>query len=281
MNWLGKVFVVLILIMSLLFLGLTLAVYATHKNWKEVVDGPNGLKSQLANAETENQQLKAQHMRRVEALEAEKSASEQQVVKLETERVSLADRNVAIQTELDQQKQDQRQHIAAVAATQENNQKLTTEVISLRDQIRKAEQDRDTLFGKTLEATEKLHQLNGQYESAVERLRQLTQQVSGMTHIIEAHGLDSKADPTSVAPTVDGVVKQIRRTGGAQFVEVSIGADDGLKAGNTLEVFRGSKYLGRVDIVSTSPDKSVGKVDRRFQQGQIQEGDSVATRLQF
>ena len=76
-------------------------------------------------------------------------------------------------------------------------------------------------------------------------------------------------------------MSQIRRSGGAQFVEVTIGADDGLKPGNTLEVFRGSKYLGRLDVVSTSPDKSVGKVDRRFLQGQIQEGDRVATRIKL
>ena len=36
MNWLGKVFVVVILIMSLVFMGLSMAVYATHKNWKTV-----------------------------------------------------------------------------------------------------------------------------------------------------------------------------------------------------------------------------------------------------
>ena len=33
MNWLGKVFVVLILLMSVIFMALSMAVYATHKNW--------------------------------------------------------------------------------------------------------------------------------------------------------------------------------------------------------------------------------------------------------
>ena len=41
MNWLGKVFVVVILIMSLVFMGLAMAVYATHKNWKQVSDDLN------------------------------------------------------------------------------------------------------------------------------------------------------------------------------------------------------------------------------------------------
>ena len=41
MNWLGKVFVVLILIMSLVFMGLSMAVYATHKNWRKVIEENN------------------------------------------------------------------------------------------------------------------------------------------------------------------------------------------------------------------------------------------------
>jgi len=65
------------------------------------------------------------------------------------------------------------------------------------------------------------------------------------------------------------------------LVEVTIGADDGLKVGNTLEVSRGAKYLGRIEIIQTSPDKSVGRVDRTFQQGQIQEKDRVATRIKL
>ena len=34
MNLVGKIFVTLILVMSLVFMTLALMVYATHKNWK-------------------------------------------------------------------------------------------------------------------------------------------------------------------------------------------------------------------------------------------------------
>jgi hypothetical protein len=281
MNWLGKVFVVLILIMSLVFMGLAMAVYATHRNWREVVEGPNGLRAQLDQARQANEELKSEHNRRVENLSREKEAAEQQLAKLETERVALADRNVQIQTELDQLKQQQREHIAAVASTQSLNEGLTKEATGLRQQIRSEQQARDAAFAKTLEATETVHQLTGQYENQRERYEQLTKQAAGMRHVMREEGLDPDTEPGAVVPTVDGVVSQVRRTAGAQLVEVTIGADDGLKAGNTLEVFRGSKYLGRVEVLQTSPDKSVGRVDRRFQQGQIVEGDRVATRLKL
>jgi len=102
-----------------------------------------------------------------------------------------------------------------------------------------------------------------------------------MTAVMREKGIDPATDPGSVVPTVEGVVSKIERKAGGQMVEVTIGADDGLKAGNTLEVSRGAKYLGRVEIIQTSPDKSVGRVDRKFQQGQIQEGDRVATRIKL
>jgi hypothetical protein len=281
MNWLGKVFVVLILIMSLIFMGLAMAVYATHRNWREVIEGPNGLRSQLDQAKQANEQLKSEHNRRVEDLTREKQAAEQQLAKLETERQALTDSNVRIQTELDQLKQQQREHIAAVASTQALNEGLANEATGLRQQIRSEQQARDAAFAKTLEATEAVHQLTGQYETARERTEQLTKQVSGMTHVMREQGIDPSTQPGAVVPAIDGVVSQVRRAAGAQLIEVTIGADDGLKPGNTLEVFRGSKYLGRVEVLQTSPDKSVGRVDRRFQQGQIQEGDRVATRLKL
>jgi chromosome segregation ATPase len=278
MNWLGKVFVVLILIMSVLFMGLAMAVYATHKNWKTVADNLN---TQLQAANAANEQLKNAHNRRVEELAAEIEAAEQQVRKLETERVTLADLNVQLQTERDQLKQQEREQIASVAATQELNKGLTTEVTGLRQQIRTEQQARDAAIATTLDATEQLHQISGEYDTARERNEQLMKQVSGLEHVMRESGLDPKTDPTAVVPSIDGVVSQIRRVPGAQLVEVTIGADDGLREGNTLEVFRGAKYLGRIEILETSPDKSVGRVDRRFHEGQIQEGDRVATRLKL
>ncbi len=70
MNWLGKVFVVLILIMSLMFMALAMVVYATHKNWREVIEGPNGLNNRLTAKNGKRTALKAQMLRRDEELDS-------------------------------------------------------------------------------------------------------------------------------------------------------------------------------------------------------------------
>jgi len=278
MNWLGKLFVVVILIMSLVFMGLAMAVYATHKNWQQVsVD----LKKKLTDAQSENQKLQTEHNRRVEDLERDRTAAEQQAAKLDAERVALAERITTIQAELDGLRQEQSKGIAAVASTQKINESLAAELTELRMTIRKTIEARDAMFKRALDATEELHKANGEYNTARERNEQLTKQTAGMTAVMREKGIDPNTDPGSVVPTVEGVVSKIERKAGGQLVEVTIGADDGLKAGNTLEVSRGAKYLGRVEIIQTSPDKSVGRVDRAFQQGQIQEGDRVATRIKL
>jgi hypothetical protein len=278
MNWLGKVFVVVILIMSLVFMGLSMAVYATHKNWKVASESLN---KQLGEAKAENSRLVTEHNRRVEELQREKTAAEQQTAKVETERVALAERNNQIQADLDALKQEQSKHIAAVASTQKINENLAGEVNDLRGRIRTEQKTRDSLFKQALDATEQLHQSAGEYNRARERTDQLTKQVAGMHMVMESNGINPATEPGSVVPTVEGVVSRIERKAGAQLVEVTIGADDGIKAGNTLEVSRGGKYLGRLDIIETSPDKAVARVDRSFQQGTIQEGDRVATRIKL
>jgi hypothetical protein len=278
MNWLGKVFVVLILLMSVVFMALSMAVYATHKNWKAVADG---LTTKLQAAESEKSNLITTHNRKIEELNTEHAAEEQQLRKLETERESLADRNVQIQSELEQLRQQQAAQLAAVSSTQDINKELVAQTTGLRQQIRTEQQARDRAVADTLTATEQLHQVTGEYESARARTEQLTKQNAGMTYILRERKIDPNTPPGSVVPAVNGLVSEVRRSGGAQLVEVTIGADDGLAAGNTLEVSRGDRYLGRIEILETSPDKSVGRVDRRFQTGQIQEGDRVATRIQL
>lgn len=278
MNFLGKVFIVAILIMSLVFMGLSMAVYATHKNWKTTAES---LKKSLDTANAEKTRLITEHDQRVEALDREMTSLKQQAVKSEAERVLQTQALAQAQAELDGLRQNQREGIAAVKATQDINQTLATEVGDLRQRIRNEQKTRDSVFKQALDATEELHQAHGEYETTRERNAQLTKQVAGMTTVMQSKGIDPKSDPNGVVPTVEGVVSQVRRTAGAQLVELSIGADDGLKTGNTLEVSRGDRYLGRVEIIETSPDKAVARVDRKFQQGAIQEGDRVATRIKL
>ncbi|MCP4813615.1 MAG: hypothetical protein GY888_13980, partial [Planctomycetaceae bacterium] len=66
MTLLGKIFTVLILIMSVLFMSFSIMVFATHQNWQKLVDNASpvgeealGLNQQISNAELANAELES------------------------------------------------------------------------------------------------------------------------------------------------------------------------------------------------------------------------------
>jgi predicted nucleic acid-binding Zn-ribbon protein len=278
MNFFGKILTGLICIVALFLMWVSIMVYATHKNWKA---DATELQTKLDQATTTNGQLQSERRSLESQLKAEIEAAIQEVRKLESERVTLMTQNSTIQSELDQLRQKQRANTAAVASTQSNNETLAAEVEVLRTQIRENQQSRDEAFATMIKATDQLHQAQGNLTSVRERNLQLVADLGGKVSIIRAHGFDPDADPDAVVPRIRGEVFATRRTAGNQLIEVTIGADDGLKPGHTVEVYRGDRYLGRVEILTTEPDRAVGRVLRKFQQGQIQEGDHVATKLRI
>ena len=278
MNLLGKIFVVFIVLTSFGLMLLSMVVYATHKNWK---DEANTVRDNLSKAETENGQLQSRYQnleRRGFHYYIKRSLISR---KLDSERVALQDQNTAIQKDLDQLKQDRRQATAMVASTQEGNVGLMKEVTNMRQEMRATQQARDQAFATTLTATSELHEKQNQLTSAVERMKQLVQQMGKQASLLKRNGIDPNIDPDTLTPHVRGVVNATRRSAGNQLIEISIGADDGLRPGHTVEVFRGDRYLGRAEILKTEPDRAVARILRRFQKGQIQEGDDVATKLRI
>ncbi|TWT88879.1 hypothetical protein Mal64_23670 [Pseudobythopirellula maris] len=278
MNFIGRIFIVVFMLMSAMFMVLALAVYGTHKDWRSKAETAQ---QQLSEANTKFNTLRSNYDRLESELSAEVEAAVQQVRKLENERLALIDRNNNAQARLEQLIGDQRQSVAAVEATQLNNERLADEVSTLRDDIRGNETARDLMFAAALEATEELQTLNNNLEVAVERNRDLVSDAGRMTSVMRENGLNPATPADDITPKVDGFVSKTQRRGGVQLVEISIGSDDGIRKGHTVEVFNGSKYKGRIEILTVAPDRAVGRVDVRYQQGPIEVKDRVATRIKL
>lgn len=273
MNLLGKIFTFAILFASIVVLVVAVAVYGTHKNWQTEY---TALKGRFDAATQANADQEAKYLADISKLDAEKAAAVQDVSKLETERVALTSLNATLQKDVDELRTERRKNEALVAATEDNNKRLTDEVVQLRGLILEHQQARDLAFTNTLKATTDLHTTAGQLQQLQERNQQVTEQLAAATAAGREGGAEADG---SVIPRVRGQVSASRRSDGAQLIEISIGADDGVKPGHTVEVFRGDRYLGRAEILRADPDRAVGRVLREFQQGQIQEGDDVATKL--
>ena len=89
--------------------------------------------------------------------------------------------------------------------------------------------------------------------------------------------LRNKLEPVIERPVVLGTVLAARKN----FVEISIGSDDGMAVGEQLDVFRDDEFLGRVIIRRVGPDRSVAEVIPELRKGIIQKGDKVRAKARY
>jgi hypothetical protein len=284
MTLLGKIFTVLILLMSLVFCTLAVATFATHRNWRLLATNPSpapgekkGLKEQYEDQVALNQQYQALIEELKLELSVEQAARRSALSSLQgRERLLVADLEAQAQELTDKTSALTAQTQAAVNAEQ-TLADITAEVKKLREEIRLAQLDRDQQFSRTVDLTDKLNAAEALRLTLEEKNRQLQDQYARLQNVAEAMGFNERTLVEHIPPPVDGRVLEVRETSG--LVEISLGSDDGLKKGHSLEVYRGTKYLGRIIIREIDPDRAVGQIDKKMQRDRIQKGDNVTTKL--
>ena len=278
MNLVGKIFIVLIFVMSVLFMGFAVAIYASHTNWKEAVDNPEtGLKAQLATEATKSGQLESERDRLETERDTEEAAKRKALSSLATEKQTLEDKQRDDNVKLTKLNQDARDLRATLAEAHNTLADLRKEVVGLRTEIRKEQQEKDDAFGRAVELTDQLHDLALELKTLQDRNIELAEDYGDALAVLRKYDLEPiPAVYVGEAAKVDGLVLAVRNTG---LIEVSIGKDDGLLPGHTLEVSRSSTYLGKVEVTQVEPDKAACKILPKFQKGTIQKGDRVASKL--
>ena len=277
MTLLGKSFSVIILILSLTFMVLALAVNASHRNWRDVVTGPGGLKEQIQDFESTNEQLRDTQQRVEAALAREQAARRTALAALTTQLDQLKDQ-LQKREESYQQKEAQNTVFAQTDRSRALQlEELTAEANRLRQQIRKEQEDRDILFTQTLKLTDQMNKLRGIVQIQTERNDQLMAQVSRYKEVVDSKGIDINEPLDGSPPDRNGTVLVINRP--KRLIEVSIGYDDGLRSGHHIEVSRKGRYVGKARILKIEPDRAVAEILADYSQGIIQEGDRVDTTL--
>lgn len=273
MNFVGKIFVVMIMVMSFVFMAFAIAVYGTHQNWKQEAAKQKSLvevaRGELEKATAEKERLEAE-------LKTELDARGQALAKLETEKKELEAQRADAIKERDGLLAKDKEAVAALDTAQKNLARLTAEVEGLRGEIRDAQGERDKHFERVVELTDQIHQAQGEVRRLQERRVQLAAQLASAKTVLDRVGMTPETPLDNMPPQLRGKVLAVGRE---NMIEVSLGTDDGLRVGNTLEVFRGSKYLGRVEVTHAESDRAVGKIIPGFRKAPIQKDDDVATRL--
>jgi len=281
MTFVGRILVIVIMLFSLIFLGISTVVYSTSKNWKTATQDErkkvDELKKKLSDAQ-------AQKDAAAKGLEDAKNAFDALKKNLENQIAALDDQNKRDNSQI--------QDVRGKLATAEQNAKLSLdevearrkETMLLRDQKSSVEKQANEFKLHQAELNDKIRELERMNETATKNNSDLRERVAKFSTLLRQSGLSddiSQIKGLESPPPVQGEVTKVDPTN--RRVEMTIGSDDGLVPGHELFVFRTSprpEYVGKISIISVDPDQAVGKVVGHTYQGKkIKEGDIVSSTI--
>jgi len=291
MNVFGKILIFLNLLMSLTFMSFAVAVYSTHKNWKQIVTldkataqtagKPVGLQFQLVDLQTERDALEAKYLALQKEIKQELAMRNARLQVLETERENLIAQVDAKAKEIEQVTADKKVTSAAIESLTIESGKKAAEIEALSTKIAPMRFEIKDNEDKLLPAIDQLAKTQAELDKANNQAKVLVTENSKAKTVLKKVCLTVDS-PVGGPPKIDGIVRATTPDG---LVEISLGSDDGLMRGHTLEVYRegntpnATKYLGRIEILSTKADVAVGKVIPQYRRGNIEKDDRVATRF--
>jgi hypothetical protein len=280
MNLIGKIFVVAIFVLSLVFMAFSMAIYSTHKNWREAVVAPNtGMKAQLEKAKRDLDEKTAEKDTLEKNLKEELEAKRSALTTVENKLIAAQKECDELQKKQAELERDKRDAVAAMAATQASTKVSRDELERQRTQIAKTSQERDATFKQLLEKTTEFDEAANEKALLERRTGELGKDLANAERLRIKQGLN-KIDETKVPPKVDAIVTSVISGG---LVEISLGSDAGLQKGHVLHVYRvgagRSDYVGRIEVVLTTPNTAACKVDPKYLLSNIQVNDRVVSKI--
>ena len=174
MSFLGKLMIVCVLVMSLLFMTIGLVVQQTHRDLQAE---SKLLQQQVSEAQETYNTLVEKQKRIDRQLLIEDREALHQLRKLEFELVALRQRDQQLYEEYEDKKAERRDLTSRAKELQEGNVQLGEQVETTNEEIASNRTARDEAFVKGVQSTEELHQLQGQLQRTLERKRNLERQL--------------------------------------------------------------------------------------------------------
>jgi len=278
MTLLGKIFTLLVLLLSVAFFLVSLIANSSHIDHKKKVAT---YQTQAKKLETTVDELKKLVEQLKTSLAQEQLSRKTALAALQTQLEAARDQLAQANTELNGkaatltiQTQKLSETIDRVAALNKQNDTLKTE-------IDKIITDRNTQRRNVVSLTDRLNGLlsvESDLRSEMARLQSDVTLFQAKSETAESALKTAGITVFEDVPPAD-LKGEILTVSNSQRVVVSLGRDDGLREGHRLEVYRGGQYLGRIEIQTIEDDKAIGKILASFRKGFIQVGDKVASKI--
>jgi chromosome segregation ATPase len=281
MTFVGRILVLVITALSLVFLGVSTVVFSTATNWKQATEKlRKDVSEQQSKANDLKSQLDAAKKDYTAAQAAHKVAMKQQedkVAQLQSDLTRTEGEIKESRTELEVAQQN-----AKMALEEAGARKSETDL--LRDKKLEVEKQANEYKLRQTELNDKIRELTRMLETATNNANDLRDRVARFSTLLRRNGLSddiSTLKGIESPPTVQGEISRVDAQNKA--VEITLGSDDGLVPGHELFVYRMSprpEFLGKIKIITVDPDQSVGRVIGSTIQGKkIKEGDIVSSTI--
>lgn len=286
MTAVGKIFVFLVLVLSLVVGGFVAFAYAANTHWvaeykkleaqNKVLDADaRTFQSELQKAQQDAAAQIAKKDSELTNARQDLDNSKRTIAELRSQLANAKSQNLKQGTqssiyteEVGKRQQDVSQLRETLQNERETNNKLTKQNAELRDQATVAQIERRTV-----------QERNDRLE------KQLQQMAKDMAQMRANGGARAMARANGKNPPPDNVEGLVKNTDSSGLMTLTIGSDAGLTKGHTLELFRlnpsapsQSKYLGTVRIVEAEAKQSVAQPVGRMS-SPPQRGDRVASRI--
>jgi septal ring factor EnvC (AmiA/AmiB activator) len=273
MNLVGKIFVGIIALMSVVCLTLSVVSYASHRNWKEE---SAKLDAQIKKLEGEKTAMSAEKTA-LENAKAEAVKNYEQIVKaLDSKVAAMTAENQTLKANNEQLEKDLQARVDAIATSGQTINTLNEQIALTTQDLATAQQLRASYLRDLAQTMANLHEISGLLGNVQEQNVDLTKAHDDVLAVLQQHGLNP--DPSLYAElpkvAVRGTIEEVKE-GPDGLTMISIGSDDGLAVGNQLHVRRGDVYLGKLEVVVVEPNRAVCKVLGEYRQGTMLEGDEV------
>lgn len=272
MNLLGKIFTVLILLMSVCFFTIAVMLGASHQNWKDQALKLKGLIEQerqateLALSQSKKNAEQAENLAvaktyQIAYLESRRQGLETDIKERETELAGLLESNRQIQENL---------------RTAEN--RLATQDTTVAD-LRRENKDKSNkiagLVNRNVELTNAIYDMDIKIQNMKTLEQQLAAQLAVYKRAVIANQINPYESLAGIQPDVAGVVNEVN----GQFMTFTIGKDDGIIRGKEVFVTRDGKYMGKATITDVKDNEAGALIVPESVQSPIEKGDNVNTKL--
>jgi hypothetical protein len=289
MSFVGKVLIVIQLCLTLTFMSFAGAVFTYHMNWRQkALAAEKNLdqsKKDLSNLSSEKESLQ----NRLElSFKTEKDRADGLQAKLTAATTEIS----TLRKDYERLTNDFQTQLALSTISGQEASFRKDEALTQRRMNNQLHEKLDERNADIMKKDEEIFNKDIEINTLLKKYDTMLTESSFLKTVVRRNNLETDPKkysaqdnpPENVVGLVEAV--QLNSNGTVEFVQVSLGSDDGLLKGHRLFIYRSgltkdepAKYLGEIKLEYLEPRSAVGRVIETMKNGIIEKGDNATSKL--